>query len=264
MAAPSGSQALKDNRPLRERSYQAKMRQDVHTYLNDIGLEISMQALTSMQGKDYRAIFDTLILNLDPFYPFKEGARFEEEFVPALKALRYPFVHQLDAKWLAAVASPHSWPYLLGVLHWLVECCRVRSTGHFCNDTLIWHQTRSEYLVSGHPTIQNPTQVPDEFDDPLDHKALAFQYIEETYTFWLDLQDDFSEWNQIMEERYREYYCPNANADTYRVLEKRNERAQNELDEKTQLLSKLKVEYGKLKSSAVSLRWHTPPSLPTK
>lgn len=125
-AAPSGSQVIKDNRPLRERSYQAKMRQDVHNYLNSAGFEISMQALASMQGKDYRAIFDALILTLDPFYPFREGARFEEEFIPALKAVRYPFVHQIDPKWLAAVASPHSWPYLLGVLHWLVELCRVR------------------------------------------------------------------------------------------------------------------------------------------
>lgn len=125
MAAPSGSQVMKDNRPLRERPFQAKMRQDVHTYLNESGFEISMQALTSMQGKDYRAIFDTLVLTLDPNYPLREGARFEEEFIPALKALRYPFAHQLDPKWLAAVASPHSWPYLLGVLHWLVESCRV-------------------------------------------------------------------------------------------------------------------------------------------
>lgn len=117
------------------------MRQDVYSYLNDIGFEISMQALTSMQGKDYRAIFDMLILNLDPFYPFKEGARFEEEFVPALKALRYPFVHQLDPKWLAAVASPHSWPYLLGVLHWLVECCRVRVFFFSCK--------KSTQMVSG-------------------------------------------------------------------------------------------------------------------
>lgn len=120
------NQLQKDSRPLRERPYQAKMRQDVHAYLNEAGFEISMQTLTSMQGKDYRAIFDTLVLTLDPFHPFKDGARFEEEFLPALKALRYPFAHQIDPKWLAAVASPHSWPYLLGVLHWLVELCKVR------------------------------------------------------------------------------------------------------------------------------------------
>jgi kinetochore protein NDC80 len=59
-------------------------------------------------------------------------------------------------------------------------------------------------MASGHPSIQDPASIPEEFDDPLDHKALAFQYIEETYTLWLDLQDDFTEMNQIMEERYRE------------------------------------------------------------
>ena len=64
---------------------------------------------------------------------------------------------------------------------------------------------RDEYLCSGHPTLQDPAHVPEEFDDPFDHKALAFQYNEETYTLWLDLHDDFAESNQAMEERYSEY-----------------------------------------------------------
>jgi len=64
---------------------------------------------------------------------------------------------------------------------------------------------RTEYLYSGHPTIQDPAHVPEEFDDPYDHKALAFQYHEETYTLWLDGQDDFVEWNQVMEERYSKH-----------------------------------------------------------
>ncbi|PPQ89088.1 hypothetical protein CVT25_006460 [Psilocybe cyanescens] len=217
MAPPSAILVQKDNRPLRDRAYQGRMRQDIYSYLNDSGFEISMQALTNMQGKDYRAIFDTLVLTLDPCHPLKEGARFEEEFIPALKALRYPYSHQIDPKWLAAVASPHSWPYLLGVLHWLVELCKMRN----------------EYLISGHPTIQDPANVPEEFDDAYDHKALAFQYHEETYTLWLDLQDDFAEWNQIMEERYQ----------------KRNERVQSELNEQTERLNRAKAEYNKLKSS---------------
>ncbi|KIM48850.1 hypothetical protein M413DRAFT_438025 [Hebeloma cylindrosporum] len=218
MAPPSSSQALKDNRPLRDRPFQAKMRQDVYNYLNESGYEISMPMLTSMQGKDYRAIFDTLVLTLDPCHPLKEGARFEDEFIPTLKTLRYPFAHQLDTKWLAAVASPHSWPYLLGVLHWMVEVCKMRT----------------EYLYSGHPTIQDPAHVPEEFDDPYDHKALAFQYHEETYTLWLDGQDDFVEWNQVMEERYS----------------RRNERVQTELDQQTARLEKARGEYKKLKSTA--------------
>ncbi|KAF8874629.1 HEC/Ndc80p family-domain-containing protein [Gymnopilus junonius] len=218
MPPPSANQIQKDNRPLRDRPFQTKMRQDVYNYLNESGFEISMQALTSMQGKDYRAVFDTLVLTLDPYHPLKEGARFEDEFVPALKALKYPFAHQIDPKWLAAVASPHSWPYLLGVLHWLVELCKMRN----------------EYMFSGHPTIQDPEHVPEEFDDPYDHKALAFQYQEETYILWLDLQDDFSEWKQIMEERYQ----------------KKNERVRAEVDEQTEHLNRAKAEYSKLHSSA--------------
>lgn len=63
---------------------------------------------------------------------------------------------------------------------------------------------RSDYLLSGHITIQDPANVPEEFDDPYDHRALTFQYNEETYTQWLDHHDEFPEWNQIMEERYRQ------------------------------------------------------------
>ena len=64
---------------------------------------------------------------------------------------------------------------------------------------------RDEYLCSGHPTLQDAANVPEEFDDPFDHKALAFQYNEETYILWLDLHDDFGETNQVMEERYSEH-----------------------------------------------------------
>ncbi|KAF8162993.1 HEC/Ndc80p family-domain-containing protein [Crassisporium funariophilum] len=219
--APSNSQPIKDSRPLRDRSYQTKMRQDVVNYLNGSGFEVSMATLSNIQGKDYRAIFDALVLTLDPCHPFRDGARFEDEFVPALKSLRYPFAHQIDQKWLAAVASPHSWPYLLGVLHWLVELCKMRD----------------EYLCSGHPTLQDPAHVPEEFDDPFDHKALAFQYNEETYTLWLDLHDDFAESNQAMEDRYS----------------RKNERVQTELDEQTKLLNQAQADYSKLKTSAPSI-----------
>jgi kinetochore protein NDC80 len=118
-------QAVKDPRPLRDRQYQSKMRQDILGYLqNQLGLEITMSTLTNIQGKDYRAIFNELLLHLDPNHILNQP-RFEDEFVPALKAVRYPFAHQIDNKWLAAPASMHSWPSLLGVLHWLVEMCKV-------------------------------------------------------------------------------------------------------------------------------------------
>lgn len=114
---------MKDNRPLRDKAYQAKMRQDIQAYLPN---DITTQSLLNMTGADYRRIFDILVRILDPEHPFPERYRLEDEMIPTLKALQYPYAHQIDQKWLAAVASPHSWPYLLGVLHWLVEVCKVR------------------------------------------------------------------------------------------------------------------------------------------
>lgn len=120
---PPSSQIFKDTRPLRDRQFQSKMRQDIFVFLQSAGFDIAPTTLTNIQGKEYRTIFEFLVRDLDPGYPLS-GGRFEDEFAPALKAFRYPYAHNLDNKWLAAPASMHSWPPLLGVLHWLVEMCK--------------------------------------------------------------------------------------------------------------------------------------------
>jgi len=125
VAAPASSQTIKDTRPLRDRPYQLKMRQDIHSWLQCTGYEISMQTLANITGKDFRSIFHHLVGMLDPWHPFNPASRFEDEFLPALRALKYPFVSQVDNKWLAAPASMHSWPFLLGMLHWLAEMGKV-------------------------------------------------------------------------------------------------------------------------------------------
>jgi len=102
-----------------------KMRQDIYSWLQSTGYEISMQTLVNITGKDFRSIFYHLVGLIDPWHPFDPKNRFEDEFLPALKALRYPFVAQIDVKWLAAPASMHSWPFLLGMLHWFVEIGKV-------------------------------------------------------------------------------------------------------------------------------------------
>jgi kinetochore protein NDC80 len=123
------------------------MRQDIHSWLQSTGYEISMQTLVNITGKDFRSIFHHLVELIDPWHPFDPEMRFEDEFLPALKALRYPFAAQIDAKWLAAPASMHSWPFLLGMLHWLVEMGKVRHTLLLiCIFVSIW-------VVSGKITI---------------------------------------------------------------------------------------------------------------
>ena len=124
--APAGT---KDTRPLRDKSHQAYMRQDLLSWLQETGYDAQMSTLSNITAKDFRAIFHHLIELLDPCYPFNSSTRIEEEIIPALKCFRYPFVNSVDPKWLAAPASMHSWPALLGVLHWLVvvgKVCRMR------------------------------------------------------------------------------------------------------------------------------------------
>ncbi|KAG6891035.1 hypothetical protein C0992_010697 [Termitomyces sp. T32_za158] len=234
--APSGSQTLKDTRPLRDRQYQTKMRQEILSYLQGAGFEISMASLANITGKDFRAIFDFLVLTLDPSHPLGQSARFEDEFVPALKALRYPFAHQIDNKWLAAPASMHSWPSLLGVLHWLVEMCKLRE----------------DYLNSGHPTLQNTVDIPEEFEDPFDHRALAFDYFDQAYTVWLDLVDDFVEPNQYLEDRYstRVYLGFPPLVPHVFLVDRKNESVQTDLEALTKKLDQAKAELHKLQSSA--------------
>ncbi|RDB24297.1 putative kinetochore protein NDC80 [Hypsizygus marmoreus] len=218
LAPPSSSQTSKDTRNLRDKGVQQGMRQDIYNYLQGAGFSISLSSLNNIQGKDYKAIFEFLVLILDPSHPLNSAAKLEEQFVPALKALRYPFAHQIDNKWLAAPASMHSWPSLLGVLHWLVEMCKLRDL----------------YLSSEDPTLQIPDQVPEEFDDPNHHRALAFDYFDQAYTVWLDLIDDFIEPNQYLEDRYA----------------RKNESVQLDLETKLNQLNQLKAEFTKLKSSA--------------
>ncbi|KAF9227997.1 hypothetical protein BS17DRAFT_774616 [Gyrodon lividus] len=221
LPAPSGSQTLKDPRPIRERSYQAKMRQEIFSWLQGTGYEISMQTLTSITGKDYRAMFQHLVSMVDPSYPFDPKMRFEDEFQPALKALRYPFASQIDNKWLAAPGSMHSWPALLASLHWLVEMGKARL----------------HYLETDDPTLQVVERMPEEFHDPIYHQTLAFDYFAEAYIAFFHGADVFEEQDKALEARYV----------------KKNERVVNDLEEQKKRLAQIKAEFDQLHSSVAPL-----------
>ncbi|KAI9457761.1 HEC/Ndc80p family-domain-containing protein [Lactarius psammicola] len=214
---PVAPQVLKDTRPLRDRQYQTKMRQDIVSWLGGTEYDISFQTLTNMTGKDYRNVFQFLLSMLDPGYLFDPQVRFEDEFVLALKCVQYPFVGQVDPKWLAAPASMHSWPSLLGVLHWLVCMCKGRLA----------------YMDSGHPTLQYSEIIPEKFDHPDHHAALAFDYFTEAYEIFCTGSDIFVDQQLKLEERYA----------------KKDEQTEVEIEELKVELAKVKAKYDKLQSS---------------
>lgn len=222
LVPPSGSQAFKDPRPIRERSYQSKMKQEIYSWLQATEFEISMQTLSNITGKDYRAMFQHLVAIVDPGYPFDSRLRFEDEFQPALKAVRYPFAAQIDNKWLAAPGSMHSWPALLAALHWLVEMGKARLN----------------YLESvDDPTLQIVDRIPEEFSDPIHHQALAFEYFSEAYVAFFHGADVFHEQDKALEASYA----------------KKNERVVGDLEDKKALLAQGVKELDELRASKAPL-----------
>lgn len=109
------------------------------------------------------------------------------------------------------------------------------------------------YLASRHPSVHDPSQVPEEFDDPLHHTALAFQFYTSTYSQWLDLQDDFDKHKEVIEARYGEISLLPMPSFSTVSLARKNERLKTELDNITKQLADSQLEYEKLKSSAVRL-----------
>ncbi|EJD06000.1 uncharacterized protein FOMMEDRAFT_145334 [Fomitiporia mediterranea MF3/22] len=188
-ATPLASHSQKDPRNIRDKAYQQTLRNTIFAWLQESQFQstISRQTLLSPTAKDFRAIFEHLVGLLDPTLTFGErGRKFEDEVIPILKALHYPFADSIDKKWLAAPASMHSWPSLLAMLHWLTELSKARYA----------------YLDSADPTLQDVEQVPDNFDDENHHGALAFNYYGDAYGRFLSGEDNFSEQDQYLDQRY--------------------------------------------------------------
>ena len=116
---------MRDPRQLREKNVQLVMRQDIVGWLKAHDFDTSSNPLSNIHAKGYQMIFRQLVLIIDDGHNFSDNIPLQDEVLNVLRALEYPYVSSLDSKWFAAPASMHSWPSLLGVLHWLVELGKV-------------------------------------------------------------------------------------------------------------------------------------------
>ncbi|KAI0797792.1 HEC/Ndc80p family-domain-containing protein [Abortiporus biennis] len=213
-SAPSGSQTLRDPRPIRDGAFQQKIRRDIVNFLQKTGFDIPNNVLRNITGADFGAIFKHLVSCLDPQWPFNPDQRWEEQFFAPLRALKYPYIGAIDSKMLPTPAAQHSWPTLLAMLHWLTEMGKARLS----------------YMESQDPTLQDPEYVPDEFSDNNHHQALAMEYYSAAYQFFLDGQDVYPEQDAALEERYA----------------RKDERVVADLEEKKEKLKEVKSELKKL------------------
>eukprot|EP00842_Homolaphlyctis_polyrhiza_P002313 jgi/Hompol1/3082/HPOL_001557-RA len=123
----TGPSIGKDPRPLQDKSWRAEATKQIVKFLSENGcpFTVSAKTLSSPSAKEFGDTFKFLYSRLEPSHQF--NSKIEDELLPVLKAIRYPFVDQINKSQLFSIGSPHGWPTFLGILHWLLEtiiCCQ--------------------------------------------------------------------------------------------------------------------------------------------
>ncbi|KAI9842254.1 MAG: kinetochore-associated Ndc80 complex subunit ndc80, partial [Thelocarpon superellum] len=122
--APLPAGVPRDPRPLKDRSYQAKIGQELLDYLTHYGFEMEMRhsltqvTMKSPTQKDFNYMFQWLYHRVDPSYRFLKNI--DQEVPPILKQLRYPFEKSITKSQIAAVGG-QNWSTFLGLLHWMMQ-----------------------------------------------------------------------------------------------------------------------------------------------
>lgn len=121
--------ALKDIRPTRDASWQKMAQMEIYEYLMENKSDMELPFLTpavlrSPTSKQFEEMWKFLVLELDPDW-VAENQKVQDEFVPVMKDLQYPFAETITKSSLSAINSPHSWAAITAALHWMVRQARV-------------------------------------------------------------------------------------------------------------------------------------------
>ncbi|KAJ5736243.1 uncharacterized protein N7483_001368 [Penicillium malachiteum] len=125
---PAVAGVPRDPRPLRDRSFQARIGQELLEYLTTNQFELEMKhslgqnTLRSPTQKDFNYIFQWLYHRIDPGYKFQKAM--DAEVPPILKQLRYPYEKGITKSQISAVGG-QNWSTFLGMLHWLMQLAQM-------------------------------------------------------------------------------------------------------------------------------------------
>jgi kinetochore protein NDC80 len=127
--APPPAGMPRDPRPLKDRSYQMKIGQELLDYLAANNFEMEMKyslkqdIVKSPTQKDFNMMFQWLYHRIDPSYRFQKNI--DQEVPPILAQLRYPYHKSITKSSLSAVGSQNSWHLFLGLLHWMMQLAQM-------------------------------------------------------------------------------------------------------------------------------------------
>ncbi|KAI2628228.1 HEC/Ndc80p family protein [Xylaria nigripes] len=126
--APQAAGVPRDPRPLKDRSFQARIGQELLDYLSQNNFEMEMKhtlshnIIKSPTQKDFNYMFQWLYHRIDPSYRFLKNI--DQEVPPILKQLRYPYEKSITKSQIAAVGG-QNWSTFLGLLHWLMQLAQM-------------------------------------------------------------------------------------------------------------------------------------------
>ncbi|KAK0708217.1 HEC/Ndc80p family-domain-containing protein [Lasiosphaeris hirsuta] len=126
--APQAAGVPRDPRPLKDRSYQMRIGQELLEYLAKNNFEMEMNHKLSENftksptQKDFNFMFQWLYHRIDPSYRFQKNI--DQEVPPLLKQLRYPYEKSITKSQIAAVGG-QNWSTFLGLLHWMMQLAQM-------------------------------------------------------------------------------------------------------------------------------------------
>lgn len=95
---------------------------EIHNFLLQNQYPNQIQVKDLVQGPsstDFWRVFEFLYRIVDEDFRFNPTDDKPQVFLDSIKTIGYPF--NISNSHLKTIGSPHSWPYLLGVLHWMLN-----------------------------------------------------------------------------------------------------------------------------------------------
>ena len=126
--APQAAGVPRDPRPLKDRSFQTRIGQELLDYLVQHNFEMEMKhvltqnIVKSPTQKDFNYMFQWLYHRIDPSHKFQKNI--DQEVPPILKQLRYPYEKSITKSQIAAVGG-QNWSTFLGLLHWMMQLAQM-------------------------------------------------------------------------------------------------------------------------------------------
>ncbi|KAH7323756.1 HEC/Ndc80p family-domain-containing protein [Rhexocercosporidium sp. MPI-PUGE-AT-0058] len=217
--APQPAGVPKDPRPLRDRSYQAKIGQELLDYMAANNFEMEMKhpltqnIIKSPTQKDFNFMFQWLYHRIDPSYRFQKSM--DQEVLPILIQLRYPYHKMITKSSLTACGSANSWHTFLGLLHWMMQLS----------------QMLDGYAANQYDDACAETGVDVSGD------RIIFGFLSGAYRDWLSMDEDAGDEDQDrvlaphVEAMAHEFDRSNSKyLDELHILEGENKRLQKEIE----------------------------------